>query len=150
MTNKLQEMAALTREVRTAFNKLKAVAEALHADLEINPSMRAVLQALVAKAPQTVPEIAKEKGVSRQHIQKVMNLLQEAELVGTESNPDHKRSDLYRATPEGQRIFEKIQARELEPMSRLADALPIEEIIAARKLLAQMNDTIETITSIGE
>lgn len=150
MTQKQQEMTALIREIRTAFNRLKAIAEALHADLEVNPSMRAVLQALVSKAPQTVPEIAKERGVSRQHVQKVMNVLLENGLVRAEDNPDHKRSDFYLPTPRGAGVFSEIQARELEPMSKLADALPEREIIAATQLLAQMNEMIESITITGE
>jgi DNA-binding MarR family transcriptional regulator len=150
MTKKQQEMTALIREIRTAFNRLKAIAEALHADLEVNPSMRAVLQALVSKAPQTVPEIAKERGVSRQHVQKVMNALLERGLVRTEDNPDHKRSDFYSATPKGQGVFAEIQTRELEPMEKLSDALPEREVIAATQLLAQLNETIETITITGE
>lgn len=150
MTQKQQEMTALIREIRTAFNRLKAIAEALHADLEVNPSMRAVLQALVSKAPQTVPEIAKERGVSRQHVQKVMNVLLEGGLVRTENNPDHKRSDFYHPTPRGEGVFAEIQTRELEPMEKLADALPEREIIAATQLLAQLNETIETITITGE
>ena len=108
MAEQQKELTALIREIRTAFNRLKSVAEELHADLDINPSMRAVLQALILNAPQTVPDIAKAKGVSRQHVQKNMNALLEKGLVHAQDNPDHKRSVLYVPTPSGNDIFAKM------------------------------------------
>jgi len=150
MTGKHEDLTALIREIRTAFNKLKSVSEALHADLEITPSMRAVLQALVVKAPQTVPEIAKDRGVSRQHVQKIMNVLLEDGLVRAEDNPKHKRSDVYRPTPLGERMFAEMQARETAPMATLADALPDREVAAATRLLARMNGLLETMRDTGD
>jgi DNA-binding MarR family transcriptional regulator len=150
MTGKQEDVAALIREIRTAFNRLKSVAEALHSDLEINPSMRAVLQALVLKAPQTVPDIAKDKGVSRQHVQKIANVLLEAGLVRTQVNPDHKRSCLYYPAPDGERLFAEIQVREAAPMDALADALPGKDVAIAGRLMACLNETLETMTNTGE
>ena len=79
-----------------------------------------------------------------------MNVLLEADLVQTEDNPDHKRSDFYRPTPRGDRIFAEIQTREMEPMARLGNALPAAEVVAATRLLAQMNEMIETLTITGD
>lgn len=150
MTRQQKELAALIGEIRTAFNRLKSIAEALHADLEINPSMRAVLQALVLKAPQTVPEIAKAKGVSRQHVQKIMNVLLANGLVRAEDNPDHKRSGLHRPTSLGESLFAEIQAREAAPLSALAEALPEANVVAATRLLARLNALAETMMITGE
>lgn len=149
MTEQQKELIALIREIRTAFNRLKSVAEVLHTDLEINPSMRAVLQALVIKAPQTVPEIAKAKGVSRQHVQKNMNALLEKGLVQGQDNPDHKRSGLYLPTSTGNELFAEIQAREEAPMAGLAEALAMHDVAAAVRLLACLNETIETMMEKG-
>lgn len=149
MTRQQKELAALIGEIRTAFNRLKSIAEALHADLEINPSLRAVLQALVLRAPQTVPEIAKDKGVSRQHVQKIMNVLLANGLVQVEGNPDHKRSVLHRPTPLGESLFAEIQAREAAPLTILADALPEADVVAATRLLADLNRLAEIMTRTG-
>lgn len=149
MTRQQKELTALIGEVRTAFNRLKSIAEALHTDLEITPSMRAVLQVLVLKAPQTVPEIAKDKGVSRQHVQKIMNVLLANDLVRVEDNPDHKRSVLHRPTLLGESLFAEIQAREAEPLTILADALPEVDVVTATRLLARLNALAETMMSTG-
>ncbi|WP_246043950.1 MarR family winged helix-turn-helix transcriptional regulator [Ruegeria sediminis] len=111
--------------------------------------MRAVLQALILKAPQTVPDIARAKGVSRQHVQKNMNALLEKGLVQAQDNPDHKRSGLYLPTPAGQELFAEIQAREDAPMAALAEALVAHDVAASARLLARLNDALETMMEKG-
>ena len=150
MAEQQKELTALIREIRTAFNRLKSVAEALHADMDINPSMLAILQTLILKAPQTVPDIARAKGVSRQHVQKNMNALLEKDLVHAQDNPDHKRSVLYRPTPAGEELFVQIQAREEAPMAMLAEALAAHDVAASVRLLVCLNDALETMTENGE
>lgn len=149
MQDKRKDMVALIGEIRTAFNRLKTVAETLHADLEINPSMRAVLQALILKAPQTVPDIARAKGVSRQHVQKNINALMEKGLVLPQDNPGHKRSGLFLPTSNGEALFAEIEAREEAPMVQLAEALATHDVPATVSLLACLNDTIETMMEKG-
>ncbi|MCK8482955.1 MarR family transcriptional regulator [Aliiroseovarius sp. S2029] len=149
MTHKQEELVALIREIRTAFNRLKSVAEVLHTDLEINPSMRAILQTLINKAPQTVPEIARAKSVSRQHVQKNMNALLQKGLVHAQNNPDHKRSVLFLPTLAGKKLFAEIQAREEAPMTELEEALAAYDVAAAVRLLACLNKTIETMMEKG-
>lgn len=140
MPDQYEELDALIREIRTAFNRLKATAEALHADLGVTASMRAVLEALVRDAPRTVPDIAREKSVSRQHVQTVVNALIEAGLVSSRDNPGHKRSPLYQPTAQGKRLFAEIRAREAAPLARLAACLPEAELRDARRLLARLNE----------
>lgn len=150
MTEPHAALQALIREIRTAFNQMKDLAERLHADLGITPSMRAVLEAFVQQAPRTVPEVAREKGVSRQHVQTVANTLVEAGLLTPEDNPGHKRSPSYRPTEEGSRLFAEIRAREAAPLAQLAAALPSSEIAQATRILARMNESLETLIPEGD
>jgi len=150
MTEHHAALEALIREIRTAFNQMKDLAERLHADLGITPSMRAVLEAFVQQAPRTVPEVAREKGVSRQHVQTVANTLVEAGLLTPQDNPGHKRSPFYRPTEEGTRLFAAIRAREAAPLARLATALPPSEVAQATRLLARMNETLKTLIPEGD
>ncbi len=143
-------LTALIREIRTAFNQMKDLAERMHSDLGITPSMRAVLEAFVQQAPRAVPEVAREKGVSRQHVQTVANALVEAGLLTPEDNPGHKRSPFYRPTKEGSRLFAAIRAREAAPLARLAATLPASEVVQATELLARMNATLETLIPEGD
>lgn len=144
MTQAAKTLTQLIREIRTCFNQMKALSEQLNAGLGITPSMRAVLEGLDAREGRTVPDLAKQRGVSRQHIQTVMNALLEQDLVRVVENPDHKRSVLYLLTPKGADTFEAVRRREAEPMTELAAALPDKEVDRARRLIAKMNDQLKS------
>ena len=141
-TPKEQELERLFYEVRRCFNQLKAFAELLHSDLGVTPSMRAVLETLFHHELQSVPDIAQAKGVSRQHIQTVMNQLLEAGLVDAIRNPAHKRSPLFGLSAKGGRLFREIQRRERAPLQRLAASGSLQVMQQTRGNLEQLNQAI--------
>lgn len=145
-----RELTALIREVRTCFNQLKTLAERLHEDLGVNPSMRAVMESLATAGAQTVPEIARAKGVSRQHIQSVMNGLAQEGLVAARDNPAHKRSPQFELTREGRTVFKTIAGREQAPLSRLASTLSGPALLQARGTLASLNAQLAKEIAKGE
>src|SRR5690606_18141459 len=69
MTGDVRKVVELTRGVRACFNRLRALGDTLHEDLGITASMRSVLESLHEDGARTVPQIAKSKSVTRQHIQ---------------------------------------------------------------------------------
>lgn len=150
MTSQEKQLYAVFRQVRTCFNQLKALAEHLHQDLGVNPSMRAVMESLDSKGSQTVPDIAKSKGVSRQHIQNIMNALQANGFVESLDNPAHKRSPLFDLTSKGISTFEMIQAREKEPLRHLAMSMPPDDLRHAEAVLAELNRYLAIKISGGE
>jgi len=85
--SKSEKMVTLTLAVRAAFNRLKALGDSLHGDLEVTTAMRAVMETLSASGAMTVPQIAKLKGVTRQHIQLLTDALCEAGLAVVKENP---------------------------------------------------------------
>lgn len=76
--NRAEKMMALTQAVRGVFNRLKALGDELHGDLDVTTVMRAVMETLSDAGPMTVPQIAKLKGVTRQHIQLLADALARA------------------------------------------------------------------------
>ncbi len=150
MADATEPLTRLVREIRTSFNLLRALAEQLSADLGINPSMRAVLEGLASGEGRTVPDLARERGVSRQHIQTVMNALLEQGLVRAVENPGHKRSVFYRLTRGGAEAFARVRAREAGPLAALAGALPEAEIDQARALIARLNGELESQVRQGD
>lgn len=112
--------------------------------------MRAVMEALAARGAQTVPDIARDRGVSRQHIQTIMNALQGDGLVAADENPAHKRSPLFDLTPEGRGLFDRVRANEGEPLRRLAAQLPDDGIALARATLARLNEALDRMLVKGD
>jgi len=150
MGNNEKKLYDVILQVRFCFNHLKMLGEKLSSDLGINPSMRAVMEALNNADRLTVPDIAKNKGVSRQHIQNIMNSLLEGDFVSTLDNPAHKRSQLYELTLKGRHAFTVIREREKEPLQRLADKIDPEKLDMAKQTLADLNSRIVAEINHGD
>jgi DNA-binding MarR family transcriptional regulator len=141
--SRAEKMVALTRAVRSAFNRLKALGDALHSDLEITAAMRAVMETLADAGPMTVPQIAKEKGVTRQHIQLLADTLTAAGLAAMKENPAHRRSSLIALTEKGRRAFAKMRAREAPIIEALAGEFDAQDLERATALLARLISRID-------
>jgi len=150
MNTKTETLTKLIREVRTCFNQLRTLAETLNADLGVNPSMRAVMESLSRNTPRTVPDLAQERGVSRQHVQKVINALLDQDMVQSGENPDHKRSVLYLLTPIGEQLFTEIRQREADPMRSLSAALSHSDMTTTAEVLSRMNQELDQLINQGE
>ena len=130
----------VTWRTRRLFQRLRAAGDELHKDIGITTSQRAVLEFLSQQHPQTVPQMAREKTVSRQHIQTIVNTLLERGWVECIVNPAHTRSSLIRMTSAGVRLFEVIRRREAKLLAVM------EKQLAEKNLLI----TAQTLQSIDE
>jgi DNA-binding MarR family transcriptional regulator len=110
--------------VRRLFHVLAGAAERSHAGLGLTASMCAVMEVLHGRGPRTVPQVAREKDVSRQHIQVVVNALLAAGLVECLDNPDHQRSPMVKLSSAGARAYEAIRRRESRLLGDLAKRIP--------------------------
>jgi DNA-binding MarR family transcriptional regulator len=102
-------LLAVINETRSLSHKLKRAAEELHGQGESSAGRRGVLLSLARLGPQTVPQLARARPVSRQHIQSHVNLLLEDGLVRAEPNPAHKRSPLIALTRAGTAAVREIE-----------------------------------------
>jgi len=128
------DLAPLVNRIPRLHFLLKALADQLHEDLGISAAMRSVLASLTASGPRTVPDLARERPVSRQHIQTIVNDLLTRGLVETLPNPSHRRSPLVGLTDEGQRHYRLIRQREADLLSRTAPSVSHADIAAATRL----------------
>ncbi|MBL9095338.1 MAG: winged helix-turn-helix transcriptional regulator [Alphaproteobacteria bacterium] len=135
---KSEKMVALTGAVRGAFNRLKALGDALHGDLEITTAMRAVMETLAEAGAMTVPQIAKLKGVTRQHVQLLADALVAAGLAAVKDNPAHRRSSLIALTEKGRRAFAKMRAREAPIVEEIAAAFDVQDMERATAVLTRL------------
>ncbi len=110
MTRKESEF--VIDEVRLLWNALIRRGEHLHQSEPLTMGMRAILEFLLRNGPTTVPNIARSRGVSRQHVQALVNPLVEQRLVKAADNPAHRRSPLMQLTARGERTIERMRGRE--------------------------------------
>lgn len=96
-----------------------------------------VLRSLSEGGPQTVPDMARARPVSRQHCQSIVNELKARKLVELIDNPRHKRSQLVKITMAGQSHFDKMTGQFLAASAALAPHFDAREVEGSTKLLRQ-------------
>ncbi len=140
---------AVIRAVRLGVNRLKAVGDALHRDIGVTASTRTVMEHLFEIGPQTVPEIARARNVTRQHIQIIADQLAEAGLAAFQANPAHRRSRLLALSREGHDAFAEMKRKERAVLAELATRLAGQDVEAARSALDALNRELETVLEGG-
>jgi len=138
----VEAMQSLMDETRLLFHRMKLAAEALHGAEGITAGMRGVLFSLDRSGPQTVPQIAGARPVSRQHIQVLVNPLVERGFVELINNPAHRRSKLVRLTPKGRRLVERMRARERYLLGALASDMSEKRLRSAAAAVRALRETL--------
>ena len=128
------DLAPFVGRIPRLYSLIKALGEEMHADVGVTAGMRALMSSLAAAGGRTVPDLARERRVSRQHIQSVINELLGAGLVAATRNPSHRRSPLLALTDEGLQRLRTVEAREAEYLTRIAPAVSHLELAAASRL----------------
>ena len=142
MTPKAHTLYQLIRHIRSGFNLLRALGDDLHRDLKVTAAMRAVMETLAEDGEQTVPQIARAKSVSRQHIQVNVDALLRKDLVVLGGNPSHLRSPFVALTQQGQSTFATMRRREADLLEGLAKGFGLEQLAQASATLGTLNQSI--------
>nr|WP_246545252.1 MarR family winged helix-turn-helix transcriptional regulator [Photorhabdus hainanensis] len=97
-----------------------------------------------APHPPTAPQIAAAMGITRQGVQKQLNLGLSSGMVRTLTNPRHERSPLYQLTELGWRTFDAAISLEAEWVESLMQSSDPNE------LKVTLNTLISLETELGE
>ena len=123
-------LLALGDEATLVHYRLNAVLDLLHDEKEGVASRRGVLRNLAANGPMTVPQIAALRPVSRQFVQRVVNMLEADGLVVRRPNPAHRRSPLVALTDAGGAMLERYALREAPLLEAARRAVSSDEDVA--------------------
>lgn len=134
---------AVIDECRALTHRLRAASTQLHGDGAQSAGRRGVLLDLARFGDMTVPDLARRRPVSRQHIQILVNSLLDDGLARLVRNPAHKRSKLVRLTAAGRRCVEAIQARESGVLGRLDLGVPTARLREAAETLRRLRVALE-------
>lgn len=129
-------------EVRLLMHAAARFVEELHTDLDVSTPERAVLEFLVRNGSTTVPDIARARGVSRQHIQTIVNGLLARSLVQTAINPAHRRSSLLVLTAGGSALIEEMLDRERLVMADRLEGITEASMTEAADVLAAVRSRL--------
>ncbi|MDH4108631.1 MAG: MarR family winged helix-turn-helix transcriptional regulator [Gammaproteobacteria bacterium] len=137
------EIDALFNEVRLLFHALVQRGENLHAGGSVTMAQRAVLEFLLKNGPGTVPAIARQRRVTRQHVQSLVNPLLEAGFVEPVENPEHRRSRLMALTPAGEHLIRSMRQREEKFLASTEPGVGPRQIAKATDVLRKLRRAIE-------
>jgi DNA-binding MarR family transcriptional regulator len=96
-----------------------------------------ILKAIADNGQLAVPHLARTVGTSRQNIQLIIDRLKAEGCVEASNNPAHKRSPLYRLTPQGLEVLALASRAESQMFERLD--LSEAQIQAALQVLSQIS-----------
>lgn len=113
----------LFEEIRRLHNRLRWLGDQVHEKDGQTSAKRSLLMSLHREGPSTVPDLARERLVSRQIIQTQINLLAEEGLVTSQVNPRHKRSKQMILTKKGRKLMDKMLSREEELLKNTGDPM---------------------------
>jgi len=139
-----EALDGLLNEVRLLFHRAVQAAESLHAGSPVSLGMRAVLESIQRDGPATVPQVARRRYVTRQHIQSLVNALVDAGFVTVEPNPAHRRSGLVTLTPAGRRAIEGMKRREARLWDETGLDVSADAVEQAARTLARVRRALRT------
>lgn len=123
----------------------------LVADLGMTSASWQVIGALdLARAPLPVAHIARNMGLARQSVQRVVDGLARDGLVRFEPNRHHRRAKLVVLTAAGQTVMQSAQERQKPWADDLLIHLGQEQVAVAVDVLAHMNALLTEISTQRE
>jgi DNA-binding MarR family transcriptional regulator len=99
----------------------------------------------IGDGAKTVPQIGREMGLSRQAVQRTVDVLADEGVVAFVDNPAHRRSKLVEMTARGRRIYESISEEQVKWVNSLAKevGVRVEDIRRAVMVLERVRIALE-------
>jgi DNA-binding MarR family transcriptional regulator len=139
----LEALMGLIEEAVAVHLQLQVLTEELHGHSELSRACRGILQDLYRLGPRTVPQLARDRPVSRQNVLLLVNRLITEGLAESRRNPEHKRSYLVRLTPRGKALLEEMWGRETALLNNLDHDLSMEDLQVATHVLHRLWEALE-------
>jgi DNA-binding MarR family transcriptional regulator len=113
-------------------------------DVGLTSAWWQVLGALaLSPVPLPVAHIARNMGLARQSVQRIIDLLAEKRLVRIEANPHHRRAKLVVLTSKGSAAVRAAEKRQRPWAREMMAGLPLERISKALEVINHMNKHLE-------
>lgn len=141
---RLESLDSLLRETAALFHRMRHAAEELHRQGEMSGGRRGVLGELDRLGSRTVPQMARARSVSRQHIQVLVNGLARDGYVELLPNPEHERSRLVRLTASGRSVVGEMNRREASILPLLNLELTDADLDAAATALRAVRQALDS------
>lgn len=139
-----EALTTLILEVFRFNGRLLIAGDRLVADLGLTSARWQVMGAItLSPNPEPVARLARNMGLNRQGVQRIVNELGEEGIVALRPNPHHRRARLVVLTEAGRRIYEAAGTLQAPWANALASGLDPNAIIAAARLIEELRTRLE-------
>ena len=139
--------AALTRLILETFpfhGLLGAAGDELTRPWALSSARWKVLGAIEESGrPLHVAQIARNMGLTRQAVQRIVNDLVEQGLLAFNENPDHQRARLVTLTPRGAQVLGEITEEQIQWSNELAEGISPKDLESAVHVLGTLRQRLE-------
>lgn len=97
----------------------------------------------LASEPQTVPQIARSMGLTRQAVQRLVDAMHEDELLLFNENPGHKRAKLIGLSKLGKSVFSKLDEKQSRWAMKCSVGITKAELETTLSVLKRISDSID-------
>ncbi len=139
-TEALGALQAVYGEVERLFHQSNDFIGRVYGPGDLSMGKRGVLLRLFRSGPQTVPQIAQAKQVSRQYIQKVVNQLAQVGYVSFAENEANKRSPLVQLTDQGRAYMAAQLQREIQIVREMVIPFPPDKLQETATMLRAIRE----------
>lgn len=137
------ELRAVVDETIGLFHRLRYVAEEIYGEDGRSTSRRGILRGLVRYGPQTVPDLARARAVTRQSVQEVVDALRAEGLVVLGANPSHARSRLVQVTARGAALVAQMDDVDARVLRAVGAGLEGEDLATTARTLRALREAFE-------
>lgn len=141
--SKAEILTAVWQDVIQLFFKLQAMGRDVGAVNAAGGGTWGVLHTLMTHGATTVPEIARMRPVSRQHIQMLANELADGGLVEFVHNPRHRRSKLVSITDKGRATYLEQSNAMTDVARKLVDDFSKEDLETTARVLGALRERLQ-------
>lgn len=133
-----------TYEVALLYFRMRHAATQYLSQGRHSSGRRSILKSLGDLGPQTVPQMARARAVSRQHIQTLIDELRGEGLVHRIPNPAHRRSKRIQLTAAGRRQLAAMNEREADLMRFIGRGVSLAKVRSATEVVRHVRARLES------
>lgn len=127
---------ALIRDTFRLYGRLIHAGDRLSSQVGLTSARWQVLGELKSSSyPLTVPSLARNLGLQRQSVQRLVDVLVHEGFVRLEENPHHRRAKLVVLTDRGGEVFDELAVFQAEWANEVAEGLDVETFKKALQLI---------------
>ena len=146
-----QALTSLILAIFRLNGRLLLAGDRLVAGLDLSSARWQVLGAIaLAERPQPVAWLARNMGLNRQGVQRIVNEMRDDGLLEIKPNPHHRRAHLVVLTKRGKEAFEAATRLQVPWVNGLAEGISAKDLAVTQRVVAALCERLEAGLSDGD